>query len=46
MTPERRARILGNVRRCLVTYNLIDRATAARYLSLHGFTLEDMERET
>lgn len=45
MTPERRARILGAVRRAVVTYNLIDRETAARYLSLHGLALEDMERE-
>ena len=46
MTPERRARILNAVRRAVVTYNLLNRETAARYLSLHGFTLEDMERET
>jgi hypothetical protein len=45
MTPERRARILGAVRRAVVTFHLLDRETAARYLSLHGLTLEDMERE-
>jgi hypothetical protein len=45
MTPERRARILGTVRRAVVTYNLLPRDVAARYLRLHGLTLEDMERE-
>lgn len=45
LTPERRARILGAVRRAVVTYNLIGRDLAARYLALHGLTLDDMDHE-
>lgn len=46
LTPERRARILGAVRRAVTTYNLIGLDVAARYLALHGLTLDDMEDES
>lgn len=45
LTAERRARILGAVRRAMGTYHLIGRDVAARYLALHGLTLDDMDHE-
>ena len=40
----KRTRVLANVRRLVYTDRLLSREDARRYLSLHGLTLDDLDR--